>query len=279
MKGMFSSVDLQWFADGEQEEQVEVSEEEPEVVIVDEEPKEEEAPKKPVADPELEKLRQENAELRARGDTGTVIKEGFTFLQEKLSAAGVPAQPPAPVEDEDKFWEGVEQGLFDKAPREALKKAIDKQARKLVRDELGPLIVSQMESAFENAEWRLRNDAKDGEIFRTYEREVYAELHKLPPLQQKDPRALREVFARVKGAHVDDILDAREKARAEKKVETPAPRSAVRPAVYMAGDGTHLSEPPKKKVYLTRAEDARRNRLGMTVKDFLELKESRKASK
>lgn len=282
MKEMFSRMDLQWFADGEQEQEpVTVSEEEPELVIVDEEEQEpkKDKPAEPAPDPELVRLRKENAELRERGDTGTAIKDGFSFLQEKLSAAGVPAAPPAPVEDEEKFWEGIEQGLFDKAPREALKKAIDKQARKLVRDELGPLLVSQMEAAFENAEWRLRNDAREGEIFATYEKEVYAELRKLAPLQQKDPRALREIYARVKASHVDDILDAREKKRAE-AAPAPAPKpAAARPAVFMAGQGTHLTEQPKKKVFLTRAEDARRNRLGMTVKDFVELKEARKASK
>jgi hypothetical protein len=258
------------------EEEVSTTEEEQEIVVVDELPKAEESKKaEPVEDPELERLRAENEALRKVDGTGSAIKDGFAFLQERLSQNGVPAQPPAPPEDEEKFWEGVEQGLFDKQPRKALQQAIDKQARKLVRDELGPYLVAQMEAAFENAEWRLRNDAKEGEIFSTYEKEVYAELKKLPPLSQKDPRALREVYARVKGNHIDDIIEARVKKTAEAAPPAEQPKAANARRVTMEGHNTVVTAPVKKQVYITKSEKAKADRIGMKVEDYMALKERR----
>jgi len=261
----------------DEEQAVEEQAEDEEVVVVDKLPEEKEEQVAPAPDPELEKLRKENEALRARGDTSVAIKDGFAFLQEKLSNAGVPATPPASTDDEEAFWKGVEEGMFDKQPREALKKAIDRQARKLVRDELGPLIVSQMEAAFENAEWRLRNDAKEGEIFTRYEKEVRAELAKLHPVQQKDPKELRKAYLFVKSNHLDEIMEEREQKRNATAPETRRAAPA-KPAVLMEGAAAHPGSAPKKKVYITSAEAARIKRLGMTTKDYLELKESRKAS-
>jgi hypothetical protein len=257
---------------------VEEQAEDEEIVVVDKLPEEEPEAETPAPDPELEKLRRENADLKARGDTGAAIKDGFAFLQERLSTAGVPAQHPASVDDEETFWKGVEEGLFDKQPREALKKAVDRQARKLVRDELGPLIVAQMEAAFENAEWRLRNDAKEGEIFTLYEKEVRAELSKLNPVQQKDPRELKNAYLRVKAAHVDEIIEARTSKASEQATAAARKPASAKPAVLMEGANAHPGAAPKKKVFITRAEEARIKRLGMTTKDYLDLKESRKAS-
>jgi hypothetical protein len=254
------------------ENEVVVQDDEEEIVVVDELPKDEGDKAKPEPDPELEALREENKRLKARGDTGEQIRDGFEFLKEKLTSAGVP-QAPAPVDDEEAFWKGVEEGLFDKQPRDVLKKAIDRQARKLVRDELGPILVSQMESAFENAEWRLRNDAREGEIFTAYEKEIKAKLAKLPGLQGKDPRALRDIFMQVKAEHVDDILASREKKRDEEKKTT----TSARPRTLMEAGTQHPAAPEKRKVFITKAEAARAKRLGMSNKDFLELKEARKA--
>lgn len=269
MKDDVFDVDLQWFSD---ESEIEVHEDEEEIVVVDELPKEEKKKEDEEPDPEMARLRKENEELRGRSDVGTKIVDGFQFLQEKLTASGVPQQAPAPVDDEEAFWKNVEEGLFDKQPREVLKKAIDRQARKLVRDELGPILVSQMESAFENAEWRLHNDAREGEIFATYEKEVHARLAKLPGMQGKDPRALRDIYMQVKAEHVDDILAAREKAQEEKKKAVAAPRLRT----LMEAGTQHPAAPAKKQVFITKAEAARAKRLGISNKDFLALKEGRK---
>ena len=249
------------------------AEDDQDIIVVDELPKEE-AAESPAPDPELQRLRTENEALKKSSDTSSAIKNGFEFLQERLSAGGA-APAPAPVEDEEAFWKGVEEGLFDKAPREALKKAVDRQAKKLIRDELGPLLVSQMESAFENAEWRLRNDVKEGEIFAKYEKDVYAELRKLPPFSQKDPRMLKEVYTRVKGMHLDEIIEERSKKLKETTEEVAKP-TASRPRVLMEAGTTHPSGiPTKKALYITTAEDARRQRMGITKKDYMELKEQR----
>ena len=246
--------------------------EDDEIVVVDELPKEEKK-EKVEEDPELESLRAENKRLRDGSDTGAAIKNGFEYLQEKLSAAGVPATPPAPVEDEEAFWKGVEEGLFDKAPREAIKKAINREARKLIRDELGPVIVGQMESAFENAEWRLKNDAKEGAIFEKYSREVYAELKKLGPVQQKDPRELRKAYLSVKAAHLDEIIEERVQA-----APAPAPKPAA-PArrVLMEGGGATPGPQPKKQVFITKKQQAEAHKKGMSDKDYLELLAYRKS--
>lgn len=271
---MFEHMHLQWFGDGEQAVEETPADDE-EIVVVDELPKEkEEEPTAAEPDPELLRLRKENEALKKSGDTSSAIKDGFTFLQEKLSAAGVPAQAPVP-DDEETFWKGVEEGLFDKQPRDAIKKAVDRQARKLVREELGPLIVSQMEAAFENAEWRLRNDAKDGPVFTTYEKEVRAELARLNLVQQKDPRELRAAFLRVKSNHVEEIIAERMLAE---QIAEPAPKKpAAKPAVLMEGAAAHPGPQPKKQVFITRAEQKVARQKGMTDKAYLELKEYRRA--
>jgi hypothetical protein len=248
-------------------------EEDTELVVVEKE--EEPAPEpEPKPDPELVRLREENERLKRGGDASSAIKDGFAFLQEKLSALGVPQTPAAPAPDEEKEWEEIEQQLFDKQPRKALQKAIDKQARKMIVAEIGPIIIGQMEAAFENAEWRLKTDPKDGPVYTRYEKEVFKELSKLPPMQQRDPRELKKAFLLVKGIHADEIFAE----RAVEDAKPPAPAAPPR-KVVMEGATQHPPRPDKKQVVLTRVEDEKRKRLGMSVKDYVAVKEARKASR
>lgn len=208
--------------------------------VVEEEEPEEEAPKTPVPDPSL-----------------ATIADGFQLLREELRERRETTTPVAsPVDDEKEIWENIDTELFKEGgPSKVLKTAIEKRARKIVEQEVGPLVGSLMDEAFQNAEFRLRNDKDDGPIFTKFEAEVRRTLKTLTPAQQRNPQVLKAVFAKVKSDHVDEIVEMRVASRMAEAPAAAAKPVGARPRTPVGeGGSTVMPEGGKRFVSIPKSE-------------------------
>jgi hypothetical protein len=181
-----------------------------------------------------EEVQQEEVEApkEEKGDGGVgAILEGFNMLREELRSKGE-APPPAiarePGETDEELAARFNEEIFKENPFGVFSKAVDKRARKIVEEEVGPILGSIMESAFENAEFRLKNDPQDGPIYLRFEGEVKKTLKGLTPAQQKNPAVLKAVFERVRSIHSKEIIDM-EVERRLKEAGKKQPAAARKP--------------------------------------------------
>jgi hypothetical protein len=255
----------------------EVKEEMEEVVLEEEGFKEVEDGLKTVAPPEIEVVEgeaetEEIPEEKKVDPTASAMLEGFNMLREELrNKNDIPVRAQSSEEEtEETFGKKVNEDIFKDDPYGIISKAIDRRARKIVESEVGPILGSIMETAMENAEFRLRNDAKDGGIYEKFEPEVKRILKTLSPAQQKNPQVLKAVFDKVKSDHVDEIIEIRIAERSkEKKSSLPGKRpvsegaSTVMPSSSSSGTRVMI---PKKEMEELRAKAGR---LGMDVKELI----------
>jgi hypothetical protein len=196
-----------------------------------------------------------------RNDPATeAILQGFNLLREELrgrdSAPVVAAAAAAPGESDEEFGAKVNEELFKDNPYGTLQKAIKREARKLLESEVGPMMGTIMESAFENAEFRLKNDERDGPVYRQYEDEIKKTLKTLTPAQQKNPQVLKAVFERVKSLHVDEIVEMKVAEKMKGKAPAAVPRKPV-----SEGGSTVMPSSGAKRVMVPKSQMERLRKL------------------
>lgn len=227
-----------------------------------------------VSETETETEETEESAPEKKDASTDAILAGFNMLRDELRTRGE-APPPTPVKDEgeteEDFGKKVNEEIFKDDPYGIIKKAINREARKIVETEVAPILGSMMDSAFENAEFRLRNDEKDGPIYRKFEPEVKKLLKTLLPSQQKSPQVLKAVFDKVRSDHVDEIIDMREEARGTK---LHAPAATARKPPIAEGGSSVLPGSTTRRVMIPKSEletlRRRANQLGVPVEVLVE---------
>lgn len=206
--------------------------------------------------------------------TVEALLKGFEGLQKALgerqaTPAAAEVAPATPEESDEDFEKRVNEDLFKDNPAKVLKNATERGAKKVLRDEIAPLVGSLLESAFENAEFRLKNDKKDGPIFDRYEADIKALLKTLPAGQQKNPQVLKAVFQKVKADHIDEIIEQEVQARAKPSTATAEP---ARRRPIGEGAGSIAAPATKPTVRLPASElEAIKHRAAALGIDYREL--------
>jgi hypothetical protein len=260
--------------------EAEVAEEDlQEVVLPEKDPDEglETVPSSEIEVEEAEASEEEVEEKPSEPDgTAKAMLDGFNMLRDELRSRGEAGQPaPAPVQgetDED-FDKRVNEELFKENPAGMLKKAINREARKIVETEVAPILGSIMEDAFNNAEFRLKNDEKDGPIFRKFEPEIKKLLKTLSPAQQKNPQVLKAVFDKIRSDHVEEVIEMEieRRGKGSPKVSSSAP---ARRAPLSEGSSSVQPSSTSRRVMVPRSELAalqrKADQLGIDVEVLVE---------
>jgi hypothetical protein len=231
-----------------------------------------------VTETEAETEEAEEGEPGKKSDNTDAILAGFNMLRDELknrSEAPISAPPKEEGESEEVFGKRVNEEIFKDDPYGVLKKAIDRQARKIVETEVGPILGSIMEDAFNNAEFRMKNDEKDGPIFRKFEPEVRKLLKTLTPTQQKNPQVLKAVFDKIKSDHVDEIIEMRME---EKEKVKPSAQPQTRKSPVAEGGSSVLPSSGLKRIMIPKSEletlRKKANQLGVPVEVLVERRAS-----
>ncbi len=266
--------------------------EEMEEVLLDEEkkdPDDDGLKEVPSSEIEVEETESEEEEVEEeegspRTDPTEAILSGFNMLREELKNRGE-AAPALPAkeqgESDEDFSKRVNEELFKDNPAGIIDKAIDRRARKIVETEIAPVLGSIMEDAFNNAEFRLKNDEKDGPIFRKFEGEIRTMLKTLSPSQQKNPQILKAVFERVKTLHVDEVVDMEVERRGKKAGSSPASSAPARKApIGEGGSSVMPGSSSGRRVMIPRSEmeelRKRANQMGVDVSVLVERRVSKR---
>lgn len=201
---------------------------------------------------------------KGKDTSSQAILDGFNMLRDELRSRGEtpPALPvKAEEETEEDFKARVNEELFKEDPYGILSKVTDRRTRKIIADEVIPILGSIMETAFGNEEFKLRNDEKDGPIFKKYEDEIRKTLKTLTPAQQKNPQVLRAVFDRVKSLHVEEIVEMRLEEREKERGRKVSSPGVSRKAVVAEGGSTVIPTNGKTRVMIPKSELERLKRV------------------
>jgi hypothetical protein len=182
-----------------------------------------------------------------------------------------------PEESEEEFASRFNEEVFKDDPYGNVSKAVDRRTRKLLEEQVAPLLGSIMEDAFENQVFRLKNDAEEGEIFKTYEDEIKKILKTLPPAQQKNPQVLKRVFENVKASHINEIIDLKVKAQLGKT--SPEKGPSKRPPLTEGGSSMVPGNGAKKTIRIPASEldqlQRQASRMGVDVAVLIERRKAR----
>jgi len=206
-------------------------------------------------------VEEEEAEPEARSSSSDkAILDGFNMLRDELRSRGEsPAPTPVPVQGEtdEEFDKKVNEELFKENPAGMLKKAINREARRIVESEVAPILGSIMEDAFNNAEFRLKNDERDGPVFKRFEPEIKKLLKTLTPTQQKNPQVLKAVFDKVRSDHVEEIVEMEIERREKRPAKPSASGAPPRRAPLSEGGSSVQPSSGYRQVMVPRSELAK----------------------
>lgn len=191
-------------------------------------------------DPEVEKLRLENEELKRKADVGTSIHSALVELGNKpAQAAPVVSQEPQKTAAEI-AEELSEQMLVD--PVGATEKIIEKYT--------APKFNAIYNTAFKLAKKNAANDP----TYKEYGGEVEAYIKALPLAHQNNPEVYEYAIQQIKNKHIDDII----KKQVEQQIAAMSGSRAtpnVQPVgggnFVPGGNGMTVPKVNKKKIYLT----------------------------
>lgn len=276
-------IPLNWFGDAD--DYIEEDEEE-ELVMVNslDDPFPDEEPEAPPVDPEVERIRRENEQLRALSQDRDAVQQGFRQIADKFNR---PYSPPVNQQPPRNLEEEAETRLFKQGES-------GKFLREFVQDTVKPLVGSVQQQNAELEKRVLQLDPGTKEIYRDYKDEIEEEVRKVsnggvPPLgayqwatQQIAARHVsdlrsRDVESQVqstlkeklekKGLTLDDngdIVPIRGNKQAEAMFsETGSSRSG-------SGGGAPARKTKKRKY--TAADKAAAESMNMDLKDYLEVK-------
>jgi hypothetical protein len=238
---------------------------------------------------EVEEEGEEEKEVEApekpKDESSSATMKAFDALIDKIEKIQVgnspqPTQLPTrePEESEEEFAKRFNEEVFKEDPHGMASKLVDRKTRKILEEQVAPLLGSILEDAYENQIFRLKNDSEEGEVFRMLEEDVLKILKTLPPGQQKNPQILKRVYENVKASNVNQIVDLKIKKALEGKKEPEKSNSSRRAPLTEGGSSLVPSNGGAKTIRLPASElAALQNQALRSGVDISVLLERRKA--
>jgi len=274
------SMHLQWFADAEEEPEMEFEDDddEPEIVVLrpGESPPRAEDEEEEKEDPEKVALQQKIAELQAQANnpeaTGKAIADSLSqVLNRPVDQPQQPQQQPG--ESEEEFAKRFAKQVWK--PGEEYN-AIKEAVLKLV----GPIAQSTIGATVEQSKELLRMNPDKGHLFKRFEKEIEQERNSLPWAQKNDPKVYSRLLDQVVAKH-PEVQEEQISARVQTEVERVLKEKyGIDPnsdtptkATFTEGAGSRGGAPRKKKrIYATEQDKRMAGLKGMSVADYMRFK-------
>jgi hypothetical protein len=294
-------IDLQWFADGEVEIEIDPNVD-PDGVDRSEIPKlnwqsdpaddyditvegvgdvvEEPSQTQEELIAEVAKLKEDLTSMSSQADSNKALQEAVLSLGQNLQQPAAPVQQVQPsMETEEEFKKKVDEGQYE---GDLYGLMMEFQKRKI-----GPEVQSILQSNLYNSKRFVELDPKMGLIYKKYQTEIENEVNQLPPVQKlKVPDIYKKVTELVASRHMDEIMNETVEARVAEEVkkqlekhgltgggqaaELRAPNWSENSSNRPASTPGSVGEGGKIKGKLTNAEAAFAERKGILVHQLWE---------